>query len=154
MQIMCGQKINDANYVWSEDQRCKLCVVIRSTMQITCNVKNVSRLNKLLCCCCCYSRIRLVKWTEKVFYSHAWNKKVFHCHVWNKKVFHSHVWTEKVSSIFSPASKVFSRDKKTLDLQYLTLLYDNLKNLQNFPDPILGICYVFTVIHIIPLFHS
>jgi hypothetical protein len=48
--------------------------------------------------------------------------------------------------------------QETLDLPYLTLLCDNLKNrmfLQNFfPDSILGICYVFPVIHIIPLFHS
>jgi hypothetical protein len=49
--------------------------------------------------------------------------------------------------------------QETLDLPYLTLLCDNLKNRMNssktfFPDPILGICYVFPVIHIIPLFHS
>jgi hypothetical protein len=48
--------------------------------------------------------------------------------------------------------------QETLDLPYLTLLCDNLKNrmfLQNFfPHPILGIFYVFPVIHIIPLFHS
>jgi hypothetical protein len=48
--------------------------------------------------------------------------------------------------------------QETLDLPYLTLLCDNLKNrmfLQNFfPNTILGICYVFPIIHIIPLFYS
>jgi hypothetical protein len=48
--------------------------------------------------------------------------------------------------------------QETLDLWYLTLLCDNLKNimlLQNFfPDTILGICFVFPVTHIIPLFYS
>jgi hypothetical protein len=54
-----------------------------------------------------YSRIRLVKWTEKVFHSHVWNKKVFHSHVWNKKVFHSHVWNKKVFHRYVWNKKVF-----------------------------------------------
>jgi hypothetical protein len=45
--------------------------------------------------------------------------------------------------------------QSTLDCRYLTLLCDNLKKrmfLQNFfPNTILGICYVFPAIHIIPL---
>jgi hypothetical protein len=44
--------------------------------------------------------------------------------------------------------------QSTLDCRYLSLLCDNLKTrkcLQNFfPDTILGICYVFPVIQIIP----
>jgi hypothetical protein len=46
--------------------------------------------------------------------------------------------------------------QSTLDCRYLNLLCDNLKKrkfLQLFSDTILGICYVFLVIHIIPLLH-
>jgi hypothetical protein len=53
------------------------------------------------------------------------------------------------------SKKYFSKNGQRL---YLTLLCDNLKKsmfLQNFfPGTILGICYVFPVIHIISLFYS
>jgi hypothetical protein len=66
--------------------------------------------------------------------------------------------TMKYCLVSNPRARGSAQRQETLDLPYLTLLCDNLKNrmfLQNFfPDPILGICYVVPVIHIIPLFHS
>jgi hypothetical protein len=55
-----------------------------------------------------------------------------------------------------PVAHSHVQRQETLD--YLTLLCDNLKTECSsktfFPGPILGICYIVPVIHIIPLFHS